>query len=136
MFGMATPWKQVLKSIPKSKGKKMSYIKIPGSHKKVVIKMDSTNFDLFVRVHLPKICECPKISGYQFAAFENAENDSTHSFDTLSEYEYYQENPEEFEVHLEQWQEGDFNHLAGEILNYLTFKGIIEPAEYVIKVEW
>lgn len=114
----------------------MSYTKIPGSKKKLVITVDYNAFDEFVKIHLPRVAECPDIKKYEFAAYEEAQNDSAYSYDTLSLYDYHQEKPESFEHDLENFKNGKFHYMASAILHYLTFKGVIEPAEYIIKVSW
>lgn len=114
----------------------MTYIKIPGSQKKLVITMDDRAFEDFVKNHLPRVAECPNIKKYEFVAYEETPNDSSHSYDTLSLYDYHQANPESFEHDLENFKNGKFHYMASAIFHYLTFKGVIEPAEYIVKVSW
>jgi len=114
----------------------MAYLEIPGAKKKIVVKMSDSDFEKFIIEQLPKVAECKDIKKYEFAAYQEADNDSDHCFNTTVLYEYYKSKENSFEYELNHWREGEYHHQAGNMLSYLTHKGIIEPAEYIVSISY
>lgn len=114
----------------------MSYVMIPGMRKTVVIQMDDHTFENLIKQELPKLIDVPKIDDYEFVAYEESSNDSAHSLNGLVLQDYYKTLESPFEHDIENWKNGKFHFQAVNFVSFLVYKGILEPAEYVVKVSW
>lgn len=109
---------------------------IPGMRKTVVIQMDDHTFENLIKQELPKLIDVPKIDNYEFAAYEESSNDSSHSLNGLLLQNYYKEKENPFGHSIENWKNGKFHFQASELVSFLVYKGVLEPAEYIVKVSW
>ncbi len=114
----------------------MSYVTIPGMQKKVVIKMDDQTFEKLIKQEIPKLVNIPDIHEYEFIAHEESDNDVSHSLGGASLLTYYQDKENPFEYEIKQWESGNFHYQARSFVNFLIYKGVLEPAEYIVDVSW
>lgn len=114
----------------------MSYVTIPGMQKKLVIKMDDRTFEKLIKQEIPKLVNVPDIDEYEFVAHEESGNDVSHSFNASGLYKYYQDKENPFEYEIKQWESGNLHYQAGNFVHFLVYKGVLEPAEYIVSVSW
>lgn len=99
---------------------------------KAVYTLDYSDFESLVIEELPKLVNCKNIEKYSFVAAEECGNDSSHEFGS--------NNPtfedDDFDYLIEKLNNGDYQFVNGDIVDFLMHKEIIPRGEYIISVCW
>lgn len=90
--------------------------------------MDYDEFDDLVNANLT-------LSGeYEFIAYEESSNDVSHTYYNIIPLNPDNEHTAKYTI--PEIEGGDLFYKAGDILEYLCWKGVIQPGNYIIEVCW
>lgn len=108
---------------PKSKGQQKKPKDILNATRRVMFEVDWHDLEEAINKHYGK--------DYEFVPDIECGNDSSHDFRVDGKVNQYdQERLDEFK------ETGDYNFLAGTLLNDLCRQGLIEPGDYLVQVCW
>lgn len=101
-----------------------------GISKKVVFKVECSNFENMIKNEIKKLFDFAQIDNYCFVADCEGNDDSVYSFHVKEN----QDKDYKYDDGIEKIKESHFYFSTNSLLAILAYHKVIEPGEYIVRV--